>query len=62
MSLLPVDLGKLTRCSANGPMSDESVQVPNFTDHLDRISRDLIFGHPDIVTLRLVCEYDITNS
>jgi len=62
MSLLRVDLGKLTNCSANGPMRDESDQVPNFTDHLDTISRDLIFGHPSIVMLRLVCECDIINS
>ena len=62
MSLLGVDLGELTNCSSRGPMRDESDQVPNFTDHLDTISRDLIFGHPNIVTLRLVCEYDVTNS
>jgi hypothetical protein len=30
------------------------VQVPNFTDHLHTFSRDLIFGRPNIVTLRLV--------
>ena len=51
MSLLPVDLGELINRPARGPMRDESDQVPNFTDHLDTISRDLIFGRPKIVTL-----------
>ena len=43
MSLLPVDLGELINRPANGLMRDESDQVPNFTDHLEAISRDLIF-------------------
>ncbi len=43
-------------------MRDEPDQVPNFTDHLDTISRDLIFGSPNIVTLRLVWEYDVDTQ
>ena len=60
MSLLPVDRWK--SMPRDGLMRDESDQVPNFTDHLDTISRDLIFGRPNLVTLRLVCEYDVNNS
>jgi len=43
-------------------MRDEPDQVPNFTDHLDTISRDLIFGRPNIVTLRLVCECNVKTQ
>jgi hypothetical protein len=62
MSLLPVDLGELINRPAKGPMRDEPDQVPNFTDHLDTISRDLILGRPKIVTLRSVREYDVKYS
>jgi hypothetical protein len=32
-------------------MRDESDEAPNFTDHLDAISRDLMFSDPGTVTL-----------
>jgi len=40
-------------------MRDESGLVPNFTDHLLTISRNLILDKSKIVTLRSVCEYDV---
>jgi len=62
MSLLSVGQGEKIDCSRNGPMRDASGLVPNFIDHLHTIARDLIFGRPNIVTLRLVREYDVNNS
>ena len=62
MSLLPVDLGELINRPAKGPMRDEPDQVPNFTDHLETIARDLILGRPKIVTLRSVRDYDVKYS
>ncbi len=35
-------------------MRDESGQLPNFTDHLHTISRDLVFSDPKKVTLESI--------
>jgi hypothetical protein len=40
MSYSPVDRGERIDNPGNGPMRDESGQLPNFTDHLTTTSRD----------------------